>query len=109
MGHAEQAVESEMKAMFMLARVNKDKHQDLRIHLQNSYTVRRNEHPSNTTELLSMMNNWKTKNTGNHYNYAQVKSAEDDGLTFMQEGYGEEPERDGDCKGVSMVQSRKES
>ena len=55
----EQAVENEMKAMFVLAGVNKAKHDDLRTHLQNLYTVGSNEYPSSTMELLSMMNNWK--------------------------------------------------
>ena len=44
-----------MKAMFMLAGANTARHQDLRTHLENSYTIGRNEYPANTTELLSMM------------------------------------------------------
>ena len=55
----EQAMENEMKAMFVLAGANKAKHDDLRTHLQNLYTVGSNEYPSSTTELLSMVNNWK--------------------------------------------------
>ena len=102
---AEQAVESEMKAMFMLAGANRVKHEDLRTHLQNSYTVGRNEYPSNTTELLSMMNNWKATRSGQaHHNYAQVRAADDDGLNFVQEGDDEKP--DSTKKGVNMMQSQ---
>jgi hypothetical protein len=104
---AEQDVENEMKAMLMLAGANKAKHENLRMHLQNSYTMGRNEYPGNMTELLSMTNNWMAKPSQGHYDYAQVKAAEDDGLNFMQEGTNraqdqQEPER----KNVSMVQSK---
>lgn len=58
---AEQAVESKMKAVFMLAGANKTKHKDLRTPVQNYYVVGRNEYPVNTTKLLSMMNEWKQK------------------------------------------------
>ncbi len=108
---AEEAVENEMKAMFMLAGANKTRHEDLRTHLQNSYTVGRNEYPSNTTELLSMMNNWKANRSAQgHHNYAQARaSAEEDGLNFAQQGEeGSGAEKSGSRKsGVSMIQSKK--
>lgn len=63
---AEQAVESEMKAMFMLAGANKARHDDLRTQFQNSFTVGRNEYQTSKTELLSMMNNWMPKRASEH-------------------------------------------
>ena len=95
-----------MKAMFMLAGANIARHQDLRTHLENSYTIGRNEYPANTTELLSMMNNWKSKDHGRgHYNYIQTRLTEDDGLNFVQEG-GTSDKGDTENKGVSMIQAK---
>lgn len=45
---AEEAVESEMKAMFMLARENKARHQNLCNNLKSPFTVGSNKYPSNT-------------------------------------------------------------
>jgi hypothetical protein len=106
---AKQDVESEMKAMIMLAGTNKAKPEDLRTHLQNSYNVGRNEYPGNTTELLSMMNNWKPKPAQGHYNYAQVKAGEDDGLNIAQEGTNapQQQQPEPEKKGVTMLQSKK--
>ena len=69
---AEEAVENEVKASFMLAQVNKARHQNLCNHLENSFTVGHNEYPSNKMELLSMMNNWKKDSPPKQYNHAQV-------------------------------------
>ncbi len=107
---AEEAVEHEMKAMFMLAGANKGRHSKLRTHLENSYTVGRNEYPANTTELLSMMNNWKTDSEQKQYSHAQVRYEDDDGLTFAQEGEqtGNDEKAGAEKKGVTMVQSKNE-
>lgn len=50
-----------MKAMLMLAGANKARQDDLRMHLQNSYTAGHNEYQENKTELLTMMNKWMPK------------------------------------------------
>ena len=101
-------VENEMKAMFMLAGGNKAQHESLRTALQNSYTVGRNKYPAYTTELLSMMNNWKAEPSGGRHSarFPATSYEDGDGLNFAQEGMpiGKTGESNSERTGVSMVQ-----
>ena len=45
-------VYEEMKAAFMLSGANLDRHRKLKRHLEDSFTMGRNEYPPNTTALL---------------------------------------------------------
>jgi hypothetical protein len=52
-------VEERMKACFMLLGAQKSRHNDLKLYLENSFTMGRDEFPLNTTELLSLLNNFR--------------------------------------------------
>jgi hypothetical protein len=63
----------------------------------------------NTTELLSMMNNWKAEPSGSSHNtrFPATRDKDGDGLNSAQEGkpVRKTGESDSERTGVSMVQS----
>ena len=98
-----------MKVMFMLAGTNRGRHKSLRTALKNSYTVSWNKYPAITTELLSMMNNWKPEPTNvKHNRFMAARQDDRDELNFAQKAVpaGKPADDEGEKTGVSMVQTK---
>jgi hypothetical protein len=77
--------DEEMKAAFMLSGVNLERHKKLKRHLEDSFIMGRNEYPTSTTALLSMMNNFRGVD-GRNTIARPAENYKEDGLNFIQEG-----------------------
>ncbi len=93
MDEAQAQLDEEMKAAFMLSGANSRRHKKLKRHLEDAFTMGRNEYPANTTALLSMMNSFRGIDEDRLVpRHAGASDEPDDGLNFMQQG-NEHPER----------------
>lgn len=80
-------IEEETKACFMLSGAHNLRHKALKDYLENAYTLGDNKYPINTTELLSMMNNFRgADGKAKARTPAASNDGDDDGLNFCQEG-----------------------
>ena len=106
---AQAQVDEEMKAAFMLSGANLERHKRLKRHLEDSFTMGRNEYPTNTTALLSMMNNFRGTE-GRAATQRAPDGYDEDGLNFMQGGELDKDESPCESKsGVSMLMKRNPS
>ena len=106
---AKEELKDEFKACFMLSGGNNTRHHDLKEDLENKYTLtKHNGYPKNTTELLSMMNNYRTRGdskpsrTPRREVQNEGGDKGDDGINFMQEG-GDSNENENNNEGVNML------
>ena len=79
-----------MKAAFMLSGEHDTTHKQLKRHLENAYVIRKEDkYPTDTVDLLSMMNNFRS--IGSHTPRQQnqrpgQEAGVDNGVSFLQQG-----------------------
>jgi hypothetical protein len=85
-------VENKLKACFMLSGADNSRHKELKQACENTYTMGRDEFPSNTTDLLSKMNTYRALQPRMKAVRHDQAVADEDGLNFAQENKEEESE-----------------
>lgn len=103
---AKEEMKNEFKACFMLSGGNNSRHKDLKEDLENRFTLKKDDYPKNTTQLLSMMNNYRARSKPTRPPKQDEQNGggdeDDDGVNFMQQGDGGN-EGDSENQGVNML------
>lgn len=101
-------IAAKVKAGFMLSGADDGRFDELKKHLENKFTIKKDDgYPDDTVELLSMMNNYRPSSQKKWQPPRVNRDDGEDGVNFAQGGEeGREEEQEQGQPGVNMMQRR---